>query len=74
MRNYATPRVFARVGIFEKFLFYLMQIDLNFVMVLSNFRYDQPIADGGRFFGGSAIFRFLVLQMTEYFSTVIGRK
>ncbi|MCP4489615.1 MAG: hypothetical protein GY820_20205, partial [Gammaproteobacteria bacterium] len=38
----------------------------------SNFRYDQPIAGGGRFFGESAILRFLVLQMTEYFSTVIG--
>ncbi len=41
-------------------------------MVFSNFRYDQPITDGSRFFGESAIFRFLVLPMTEYFSTVIG--
>ncbi|MCP4491930.1 MAG: hypothetical protein GY820_32195 [Gammaproteobacteria bacterium] len=41
-------------------------------MLLSNFRYDQPITDGGRFFDESAIFRFLVLPMTEYFSTVIG--
>ncbi|MCP4494483.1 MAG: hypothetical protein GY820_45370, partial [Gammaproteobacteria bacterium] len=56
--NYATPRVFARVGIFAKFLFHGMQNNLNFIMALSDFRYDQPITDGERFFGESAIFRF----------------
>ncbi len=44
-------------------------------MVLSDFHYDQPITDGGHFFGESAIFRFLVPPpITAYFLTVIGWK
>ncbi len=35
-----------------------MQNNLNFLMVLSDFRYEQPNTDGERFFGENAIFRY----------------
>ncbi|MCP4492433.1 MAG: hypothetical protein GY820_34760 [Gammaproteobacteria bacterium] len=51
-----------------------MQNNVNFIMALSDFRYDQPITDGERFFWRKWDFSIFCAVDYLVFLDVIGRK